>query len=79
MCSGYIPKKVTMFDQEHYVPILKGREGEFGALRTLDDAAKIGMTPLVEVAPIPWDFENNLPAKTIDKHLEKIADRLDRA
>lgn len=39
------------FGQEHYVPVLKGKAGELGALRELDPRARSGLTPLVEVPP----------------------------
>lgn len=42
-----------MFDHTHYVPILKAKEGEFGALQTLDASVKNGLTPVIEAQPIP--------------------------
>lgn len=65
-----------MFDHTHYVPILKGKEGEYGALKELTPSVKGGMTPLIEIPPIPWDFTNEAPAKTIDEHLAKVTDKL---
>lgn len=65
-----------MFDYTHYVPILKGKEGEYGALKELSSTVKDRITPLVEVTPIPWDFENEVPAKTIDAHLGKVTDKI---
>lgn len=62
-----------MFDHKHYVPILKGRQGEYGALETLSRAAKDRLTPLIEIPPIQWDFGEGRPAKTIDGHLAKLA------
>lgn len=55
-----------------YVPILKGKLGEFRALLHLTDVTKDSVTPLIEVPPIPWDFEEDEPARKIDKHLEKL-------
>ena len=34
-----------MFDHTHYVPILKGKEGEFSALRELKAETKDLLTP----------------------------------
>lgn len=68
-----------MFDYRHYVPILKGRQGEYGALETLDSSVKAALTPLIEVPPIPWDWVNDRPAKSIDAHLEKIGTIFDRS
>src|SRR5215472_6309327 len=62
-----------MFDHKHYVPILKGRQGEYGALETLRRAYKDRLTPLIEIPPIKWNFGEGQPAKSIDGHLDKIA------
>jgi len=68
-----------MFDHRHYVPILKGRDGEYGALNRLSPASRDGVTPLIELPPIPWDFETQRPAKTIDAHLRKVGQKVERA
>jgi len=68
-----------MFDNTHYVPILKGRDGEYGALTCLSAASRERITPLIELPPIPWDFEEEKPARTIDAHLKKVAEKLGRA
>ena len=62
-----------MAEHQHYVPFLKGRKGEFNALAGLEDAARGGMTPLIEVAPVPWDFASERPAKTLEAHLQPFA------
>jgi hypothetical protein len=64
------------FDHTHYVPILKGRAGEYGALREMTADVKAGLTPLIEVPPIPWDFEREEPDKTIDQHLERLSSKI---
>ena len=47
-----------MFDyNKHYVPNLKGRQGEYGALETLSLAIKRRLTPLIEIPPIPLNFK----------------------
>lgn len=68
-----------MFGHDHYVPILKGKNGEFGALQTLTPSVRTALTPLLEVPPIPWDFDEVRPAKTIDQHLEKVGQKIERA
>lgn len=60
-----------MFNHRHYVPVLKGRAGELAALKTCSWGQKSRMTPVIEVPPITWDFQNDVPSKTIKKHLEK--------
>jgi hypothetical protein len=68
-----------MFEHKHYVPILKGRDGEYGALSSVPPPLKARMTPLIELPPIPWDFEAETPARTIDIHLKKVAQKIERA
>jgi Beta protein len=67
-----------VFSQNHYVPILKGRDGEYGALETLTPLVRQGLTPLLEMPPIPWDYEQDIPAKTIDQHLKKVGQKIQR-
>ncbi len=67
-----------MFGPDHYVPILKGREGEYGALGTLAPHTRRALTPLIEIPPIPWDYEQQRPAKTIDQHLKKVGQKIDQ-
>ena len=54
----------------------KAERGEFSALRELKAETKDLLTPLIEVPPIPWDFESEKPAKSINGHLEPIAGKL---
>ena len=65
-----------MFDHRHYVPALKWRMGEFRALQDLSEANKARLTPLIEITPIPWDFESDQPAKTIDQHLAAVPEQM---
>lgn len=62
-----------MFDHIHYVPILKGKAGEYGALRDLDPDVKERLTPIIEVPSIPWDYENDRPGKTVKDHVINVA------
>src|SRR5688572_8171323 len=61
-----------------YVPILKGKEGEYGALEALDDALKDQIVPLVEVPAVPFDYVNERPVRSLDEHITGVADRLRR-
>lgn len=65
-----------MFDQNHYVPILKGKEAEYSSLKNLSDKYKKNLTPLWEIPTIPWDYQVDAPAKTIDEHLDKLEKRI---
>src|ERR1051325_5130701 len=65
-----------MFDHTHYVPILKGKEGEYQALHELTPAIKNRLTPLIEPVPIPYDYANEVPAKTVDEHLANFVSKI---
>lgn len=60
-----------MFDERHYVPILKWKRGEQVGLELISDTAKEILTPLIEIVPPPYDYNNDRPAKTMDEHLEQ--------
>lgn len=64
-----------MFDQRHYVPILKGKKGELDALAKAENIERF--TALVEVIPIPLIYPDDggdaRPSKTIDKHIKDTA------
>lgn len=65
-----------MFDHKHYVPLLKGKDAEYRSLGDMDGKTKLRLTPLIEIPPIDWDFQNECPAKTLDDHLKKVPDRM---
>lgn len=67
-----------MADHLHYIPVLKARRGEFTALEALDADVRSRLTPLLEVPPIPWDFENEIPAKSLDDHLGPVSANIGR-
>jgi hypothetical protein len=64
---------------KRYVPILWGREGEFGALQTLAPEIRGAIWPLLQVPPVPWDHENDQPDRTIDDHVESLIDKIEGA
>src|SRR5882724_5764414 len=55
-----------------YIPVLKGRNGEYGALATLPPDAKARLLPIIEIPPVPWDHARKSPTKTLDKHIQKV-------
>src|SRR5262245_11301746 len=61
-----------MFDNKHYVPTFRWKAGEQTALKELATVDKTTLTPLVEIPPIPWDFDDEQPAKPLDAHLPKM-------
>lgn len=65
-----------MFDHTHYVPILKGRLGEYTALGWIPDERKQGLTPMIDVPPVDWDFDEDRPSKTPLEHVQRIGRRI---
>jgi ribosomal protein S19 len=57
---------------KRYVPILKWKAGEYRALKDLTDEVRAGIRPLLEMKPLPVDFDSGNPAKTLQEHLEKV-------
>lgn len=68
-----------MFDHKHYVPILKARMGELGALTELHLEAKGSLTPMLSIPALPWDFEKEEPTKSIDEYIPGFATKIHRA
>jgi len=67
-----------MFNENHYVPIVRWKRGEQKALELVDTKLIEKMTPLIEIPPISWDFENEVPKKTIDDHVRNIGDQISK-
>jgi hypothetical protein len=65
-----------MAEQPIYVPVLKGKEGEFSALESLTSEVRSRLMPLIEIPDVPYDYANERPAKTLDDHVSGIAARL---
>jgi hypothetical protein len=68
-----------MATQSIYVPILKGKEGEFAALETLKPDIQPYLMPLIEIPDVPYDYANERPAKSPDEYLRGIVERLDKS
>ncbi len=64
------------FNERHYVPCLRWKQGEYQGLLQLREVTKYQIVPLLEVPEINFDFETREDVKTIDKHLEKFAQRV---
>jgi Beta protein len=61
-----------------YVPVLKGKEGEFAALEALAADVRAEIMPLIEVPSVPYDYANDRPSKTLADHIAAVADRIGR-
>jgi len=59
-----------------YVPMLKAKGGELAALKDLTPGVRAQLFPVFDVAEVPWDFEAEAPAKSLDEHLAKLPDNL---
>jgi hypothetical protein len=55
-----------------YVPVLKGRNGEYGALAAFSSDAKARLLPIIEIPPVPWDHARKSPTKTLGKQVQKV-------
>jgi hypothetical protein len=68
-----------MFDDRHYVPILKGKQGELDALQKTSKKLIGSFTPLLEIPPIPPTYlegqDEPIPAKTIDEHVAHVGEK----
>jgi hypothetical protein len=63
----------------NYVPILLTKRGERFALRDLPGSVHELFTPLLVVAPIDWDFEEERPSKTISEHIQRLPSEIHEA
>jgi hypothetical protein len=59
-----------------YVPVLKGKEGEFAALEVMEPSLRSRLMPLIEVPAVPYDYANERPSKSLYGHVAGFADRL---
>ena len=65
-----------MFGHKHYVPILKGKEGEFRALSTLAPVSKRILTPLIDIPRRDINPDTQQPNKLLESYLSKKANRI---
>lgn len=68
----------NMFNQQHYVPILKWKRAEQGALESLDSKNKQYITPLIQLVMPKQKPEDNFEAlvEKFKKQLNKIPDNI---
>ena len=59
-----------------YVPILKGKAGELGALSELTNEVKSKVFPIIEIPEVPWDYVNERYAKTTSEHVKGFLKKL---
>jgi len=59
-----------------YLPALKAKAGEFGALEKLSLETKRRIRPLLDVLPVPIDWNTNAPSKSLEEHLNAICRKI---
>ncbi|WP_223644412.1 beta family protein [Corallococcus sp. EGB] len=64
------------FGSSHYVPILKGKKGEFDALKNLFPNDLALLTPVIEVPAVDWDWDNDVPRKPESVHVATVVDNI---
>ena len=62
-----------------YVPILKGKEGEFAALEELKPEIKVQVKPLIQIPAVPFNFSTGKSAKTLYEHIRTLPERIRRS
>lgn len=62
------------FDHKHYVPLLRGKMGEFIALKELTQPVRSKLTPLLEIPERDWDYDLEEYKKTIEEHINRFPD-----
>ena len=65
-----------MFSHTHYVPMLKGKDGEFRALSLLTPATRHSITPFIDIPRRDIDIHTNRPKDSIEIYLEKKAKKI---
>ncbi|MCK4820862.1 beta family protein, partial [bacterium] len=68
-----------MFDHKHYVPVLRGKEGEFRALEHLRPNTRRNLTPFIDIPRRDLDLITNQPKDRIDVYLKKKAQKIHKA
>jgi len=67
---------MNIHNQQHYIPCLRWKQGEYQALQQLSPGVRNLIKPLIDVAEIGFDFEEQQDSKSIDEHLQKFAIRV---
>lgn len=68
-----------MFGYKHYVPVLKGKDGEFRALACLASNTGHNITPFIDIPRRDLDQKTKQPKEKIDIYLGKKAKKIHKA
>ena len=66
----------TKYILDTYTPVLKAKRGELGAVFELKEHTKKCIFPMFEIMPIPWNYPQDKPAKSIDEHLDGTIEQI---
>jgi hypothetical protein len=69
-------QSLKAFDHTHYIPILKGKQGEYDAVQTLFLPDRAALTPLFEVPAVDFDYKTQQPKKSEAAHLTASRDKM---
>ncbi len=58
-----------------YVPALRWRRGESGALSRLTESIKDRIVPFITIPPVEFDFETRTPKRTVHEHVDPFVER----
>ncbi|WP_319407474.1 beta family protein [uncultured Desulfosarcina sp.] len=67
-----------MFGSKHYVPILKGKDGEFRALSKLNPNTLVGFTPFIDVPRRDVDPKTGIPKLEVEEYLRRKAEKISK-
>lgn len=62
-----------------YIPLLKGKEGEFVALGRLKPEDRIGLLPMIDIPKVDMDWEMGEPKYSLDVHFDRRSKRIRRS
>jgi hypothetical protein len=62
-------REYKMFGYKHYVPILKGKDGEFRALEHLTPKIRRNLTPFIDIPRGDIDRKTNTPKDPSEVYL----------
>ncbi len=67
-----------MSENLKYIAFLKGKKGEFDAIKNLTTKTLRNVVPLFDVPPPPWDWNEKKYKKSLDDHLIAVAKNIEK-
>jgi len=66
-------------NEQFYLPILKGKKGEYDALNKLTSSIKKSIIPLIEIPAISWDFVKGAPSNSLEKQVTSAIKSIEKS